>query len=102
MSNLPSLEEGGICYVACEELFEYWNNSRTFCLRGCDYARGRVNVPQLRNQSEKMCKRLANEMYYTAENVSEIKDLRVHSFMEPLDAASVYKACLAGIRRQRY
>lgn len=102
MSNLTNLEEGGICYLACEELFEYWNNSRTFCFRGCDYARGRVNVPELRNQAERMCKRLSTEMIYTAEDVAEIKDLRVHSFMEPDDAASIYKACLAGIRRQRY
>jgi len=88
--------------LACEELFEYWNNSRTFCWRGCDYSKGRVNVPELRNQAEKMCKRLSNELYYTTEDVAKIKDLRVHSFMEPTDAGAIYKACLAGIRRQRY
>jgi hypothetical protein len=102
MSNYPSTEDGGICYLACEELFEFWNNSRTFCFRGCDYARGRVNDPQLRTQAERMCKRLGNEIMYTEEDVSQLKDLRVNSFMEPTNVASIYKACLAGIRRQRY
>ncbi|OMJ82181.1 hypothetical protein SteCoe_16036 [Stentor coeruleus] len=102
MSNYENFEDGGICYLACEELFEYYNNSRTFCYRGCDYAKGRVNYPDLRKQAEHMCKRLSSEIMYSAEDVAKIKDLRVTSFQEPLDAGGIYKACLAGIRRQRY
>ena len=97
-----NFEEGGICYIACEELFEYFNNSKYFCYKGCDFAKGRVNVPPLRKQAENMCKRLANEIMFTDEDVSKIEDLRVTSFSEPEDAAGIYRACLAGIRRQRY
>ena len=97
-----SLEEGGICYLACEELFEYFNNSKYFCYKGCDFGKGRVNFPEMRKQAENMCKRLANEVYYTNEDVAKIRDLRMNAFSEPDDAASIYKACLAGIRRQRF
>ena len=100
--SYSSLEEGGICYIACEELFEYFNNSRYYCYKGCDFAKGRVNVPHLRVQAEGMCKRMANEIMYTSEDVSKIEDLRVFSFMDPSDCGNIYKACLAGIRRQRY
>mmetsp|Transcript_16364 Transcript_16364/g.23719 ORF Transcript_16364/g.23719 Transcript_16364/m.23719 type:complete len:102 (+) Transcript_16364:729-1034(+) len=101
MSQL-SFEEGGICYIACEELFEYYNNSRTFCYKGCDYAVGRVNDPILRKEAESMCKRLTAESIDTQFDLDNIKDYRVHNFMEPDRPENIYKACLAGIRRQRY
>mmetsp|Transcript_6049 Transcript_6049/g.8947 ORF Transcript_6049/g.8947 Transcript_6049/m.8947 type:complete len:102 (+) Transcript_6049:19-324(+) len=101
MSQL-SFEEGGICYIACEELFEYYNNSRTFCYSGCDFAVGRVNDPILRRQAENMCKRLTAESMDTQVDLDKIKDLRVNSFMLPETPQNIYKACLAGIRRQRY
>ena len=31
-----------------------------------------------------------------------IQDLRVHSEMFPTEPENIYRACLAGIRRQRY
>jgi hypothetical protein len=100
--SYPTTEEGGICYIACEELFEYFNNSRYFCYKGCDFAQGRVNYPDLRKEAERMCKRMASEAYYSYDDFTKIEDLRVTSFSEPDDAEGVYKACLAGIRRQRY
>ena len=100
--SYSSREEGGICYIACEELFEYYNGSKYYCYKGCDYALGRVNYPDLRKQAERMCKRLASEEYYSNVDFAKISDLRVTSFMEPDNAENIYKACLAGIRRQRY
>lgn len=100
--SYPSLEEGGICYMACEEVFEYFNNSRYFCYKGCDFAKGRVNVPPMRKQAEAMCKRMANENMYSSHDFTKLEDLRVHSLMEATTAENIYKACLAGIRRQRY
>ena len=100
--SYPFAEQGGICYIACEELFEYFNNSRHFCYKGCDYASGRVNNPELRKEAERMCKRLTTEAMYTNEDLGAIKDLRVNSLMEPKCPADIYRACLAGIRRQRF
>ena len=100
--SYPNFEVGGICYIACEELFEYFNTSRYYCFKGCDYAKGRVNYPELRKQAEHMRNRVANEIYHVSEDLAEIEDLRVTSFSEPDEASGVYKACLAGIRRQRF
>lgn len=100
--SFASFEEGGMCYMACEELFEYYNNSRTFCFKGCDFATGRVNDPKLRKQAEAMCKRMTIENMYTQRNLDDIEDLRVSPFMEPDSPENIYKACLSGIRRQRY
>lgn len=97
-----NLEEGGICYVACMELFSFLTNSRSFCFKGCDFAEGRVNDPELRKEAEKMCKRLTAEAIDTQVDLDNIKDLRVHATMQPNSPQNVYKACLAGIRRQRY
>jgi hypothetical protein len=101
MSQL-NFEEGGMCYMACEETFEFYNNSRFYCYKGCDFATGRVNDPVLRKEAESMCKRFVSEVYNTQMDLNEIKDLRVSPFMHPNQPASIYKACLAGIRRQRY
>ena len=100
--SLPSEEEGGMCYLACQELFEYFTNSRYFCYKGCDFAIGRVNYPELRKEAESMCKRMTAEVMDTQEDLDQLKDLRVHSFMEPHTPGNIYRACLAGIRRQRY
>lgn len=100
--SFPSEEEGGMCYLACQELFEFYTNSRFFCYRGCDFAVGRVNYPELRKEAENMCKRMTAEVIDTQEDLGDIKDLRVKSTMEPHTPANVYKACLAGIRRQRF
>ncbi|CAG9311952.1 unnamed protein product [Blepharisma stoltei] len=102
MSSYPSFEEGGMCYVACEETFEYYNNSRFYCYRGCDFGKGRVNVPKLRKEAESMCKRMTAEALETQVDLDKIKDLRVSPFMDPDSSENIYKACLSGIRRQRW
>lgn len=100
--SYSSFEEGGICYLACEELFEFFNGSRHYCYRGCEFAVGRVNNPKERKVAEAMCKRLTADTIDTQFDLDEIKDLRVHSFTFPTNPENIYKACLAGIRRQRY
>ena len=48
-----------------------------------------------------MCKKYSAEAYHlNIGELEEIKDLRVHADMFPTDGKNVYKACLAGIRRQ--
>lgn len=98
------MDPGGICYVACQEAFEWWNASMHWCRKGCDFARGRVNDPILRKESENMCKMTAVNMYILNdwEDLDNVQDLRIHSKMYPENATNLYKACLAGIRRQRY
>ena len=95
-------EKGGLCYLACDELFDYYNNSRTFCKKGCDYAHGRVNYPSMRAEAERMCKRMTAESIDTQMNLDDIKDLRVSASMLSDNPAAIYKACLAGIRRQKF
>ena len=36
------------------------------------------------------------------ENLDEVEDKRIHATMYPVNATNLYKACLAGVRRQRY
>ena len=36
-----SLDSGGMCYVACQEAFEWFNASVTWCEKGCDIGMGR-------------------------------------------------------------
>ena len=53
--------------------------------------------------AQDMCKKYASEFYMVAlGELDNIKDLRVHSEMYPTDAKNVYKACLAGLRRQTH
>ena len=50
-----------------------------------------------------MCKRFTTEMMAVEQGELEsITDLRVHSEMFPTQPENIYRACLAGIRRQRY
>ena len=51
-----------------------------------------------------MCKMLAQSNYFMDEddNLNETEDLRIHGQQYAATAENVYKACLAGIRRQRY
>lgn len=83
------------------------------CWRGCDYGVGRVNDPKEREIANNMCKRLTTELMWTRKgelgknnnnfiHADNIDDLRVHADMFPDEPANVYKACLAGVRRQRY
>jgi hypothetical protein len=98
------MDPGGLCYAACQEAFEWFNASGHWCRKGCDFSKGRVNDPILRKESENMCKQIALQSYYLQpwEDLDNIKDLRIHAYMYPENATNLYKACLAGIRRQLY
>lgn len=67
MSNLAhdSKHKGGFCYAACQELFNFYNPSILHCRKGCDFAVGRVNVPEERPVANEMCKRYTSELYAT-------------------------------------
>jgi len=105
-SNLATfrMDPGGICYVACQEAYEWYNASQHWCRKGCDFAKGRVNDPILRKESENMCKQITLQSYHLRpwEDLDSIKDFRVHAHMYPENATNMYKACLSGIRRQLY
>ena len=99
-----SLDSGGMCYAACQECFEWFNASVTWCDKGCDIGMGRQQDPLLRKQADDMCKMLASSNYGLGdhEDLDNVKDLRVHATMYSNNATNLYKACLAGVRRQRY
>jgi len=75
------MDAGGICYVACQEAYDWWNASMHWCRKGCDFAVGRVNDPILRYEASNMCKMMATEMYQLQdwEDLDKIKDFRIHS-----------------------
>lgn len=80
-----------------------YNPSIQHCWRGCDYGTGRVNDNQGRDEAARMCKRYTTQSMWTLTGELEsLQDLRVHSEMFPTTPANIYRACLAGIRRQRY
>lgn len=56
----------------------------------------------LRKEAEAMCKRLTVESIDTNDELEHIDDYRVTSVMEPDRPVNIFKACLAGIRRQRF
>ncbi|EAS01445.3 hypothetical protein TTHERM_00151580 (macronuclear) [Tetrahymena thermophila SB210] len=95
--------QGGLCYAQCNELFSFWNPSIQQCWKGCDFGVGRVNDPEGRIEAQQMCKRWAAELYWTYKGeLDTIKDLRVHADMYPTTPQNVYRACLAGVRRQKF
>lgn len=62
-----------------------------------------------------MCKMMATNLYQLQEhedlckqntliilNIADVDDKRIHATMYPVNAINVYKACIAGIRRQKY
>lgn len=80
-----------------------YNPSIACCWKGCDYATGRVNDPELRKEAEDMCKTYTAEAMYTKRGeLEELRDLRVHAEMFPTHPTNIYRACLAGIRRQKF
>jgi len=80
------------------------------CRKGCDFAMGRANNPQERATAQDMCKRYTSELYATEKGelgkpsvtLDNVRDLRVHAEMFPTSPDKLYRACLAGVRRQRY
>ena len=99
-----SLDMGGMCYVGCQEAFEWWNASNTWCYKGCDIGMGRQQDPIKREEAQNMCKMLATSNYALLdhEDLDKEQDLRIHATMYSNNATNLYKACLAGVRRQRY
>lgn len=84
------------------DYFSY-NPSIQHCWKGCDYGTGRVNDPQGRDEATRMCKRYTTEAMWTRTGeLEQLDDLRVHSEMFPTNPENIYRACLAGIRRQKY
>jgi len=97
-------DNGGICYAACQEAFEWWNSSVFWCQKGCDLGRGRANDEMERVKSTKMCQMLASSNYHLQEHedLENVEDMRIHATMYSSNATNLYKACMAGVRRQRY
>ena len=58
----------------------------------------------LREQADNMCKMMATSTYSMneGEDLENLEDLRVHATMYSNNASNLYRACLAGVRRQKY
>ena len=57
-----------------------------------------------RVEATNMCKMMAQSTYAIMddENLDHVEDMRIHATMYPNNATNVYRACVAGIRRQKY
>ena len=97
-------DDGGMCYAACQEAFEWYNASTFWCQKGCDFGRGRKSDELLREQADNMCKMMAASSYgFTKdESLEDVEDMRIHATMYPNNATNLYRACMAGVRRQKY
>jgi len=51
-----------------------------------------------------MCKMMAASSYSLEEHedLENVPDMRIHATMYSVNATNLYKACMAGVRRQRY
>ena len=38
-----SFDKGQMCYVGCQEAFEWFNGSIFWCQKGCDFSKGRMS-----------------------------------------------------------
>ena len=72
--------------------------------KGCDYSRGRMSDEVLRLEAQKMCQMAAQSNYaiQNHEDLNNVEDMRIHATMYPTNATNLYRACVAGIRRQKY
>ena len=97
-------DDGGMCYPACQEAFEWYNSSTFWCQKGCDIGRGRKSDDLYREQADNMCKVLATSNYspYEGESLENMEDMRVHATMYSNNASNLYRACMAGVRRQKF
>ena len=97
-------DDGGMCYAACQEAFEWYNSSTFWCQKGCDFGRGRKGEALLQEQAKNMCKMMATNTYSLTdgESLEDDMDMRIHATMYSNTASNLYRACAAGIRRQRY
>ena len=56
-----------------------------------------------RMEAENMCKMMSSSLYAPdAEHFDKMEDTRFHGWTYAVNTENVYKACLAGIRRQKY
>ena len=51
-----------------------------------------------------MCKMMAGSTYafMEGEQLDHVEDMRIHATMYPNNATNLYRACMAGVRRQKY
>ena len=99
-----SFDRGGMCYAGCQEAFEWFNSSVHWCQKGCDFGMGRQGDDYSRQEAKNMCKMMASSSYALQEDedLDNLPDLRIHATMYSNNASNLYKACLAGVRRQKY
>ena len=99
-----SYDKGGMCYAACQEAFEWYNASTFWCQKGCDFGRGRKGDENLRIEADNMCKMMAASTYAfnEGEDLENVEDMRIHATQYPNNATNLYRACAAGVRRQKY
>ena len=106
MSTLAykTYDKGGMCYGACQEAFEWYNSSIYWCQKGCDIGHGRQGDDLERMRADAMCKMLAQNHYNMKDDddLDHVEDMRIHATMYSNSAVNLYKACAAGLRRQRY
>ena len=105
MSTLAynSYDKGGMCYSGCQEAFEWYSASVYWCQKGCDIGMGRQQDELEREKSLNMCKMLAVSNYSIGDDEDlDNMDVRIHATMYPNNAGNLYRACLAGLRRQRF
>ena len=97
-------DNGGMCYAGCQEAFEWWSSSIFWCQKGCDIGMGRKSDELERERADNMCKMLARNNYSLkdGENLDDVRDMRIHASMYSNNATNLYRACAAGIRRQKY
>ena len=88
----------------CVLTYYRFNPSSFWCQKGCDIGVGRKSDPLLREQADSMCKMLATSNYQLAEGESleDVEDVRIHATQYSINATNLYRACLAGVRRQKY
>ena len=75
-----------------------------WCQKGCDFGRGKMSDEVKRMEADNMCKMMAQSTYALQdyEDLDNVEDLRIHATMYPNNATNLYRACAAGIRRQKY
>ena len=97
-------DSGGMCYSACQEAFEWWNSSMHWCQKGCDFGKGRQQTNLQRIEADNMCKMMASTNYALDENedLANVEDMRIHATMYSNNATNLYRACMAGVRRQKF
>ena len=63
-----------------------------------------MSDPLKREEADNMCKMMAQSSYALndGENLDKVPDMRIHATMYSNNATNLYRACSAGVRRQKY